>query len=316
MIEPRFTIAIPCYNGEGSIERALKSCLDQKTTSDFEVLVVDNASTDSTPKLLAGFYDRRLRVIRNEDKLCIFGNHNRCLFEAKGEYLIFCHSDDMLADLALERLDGELSRLGYPNKIVVWGYSLIKDYSGCLEAAGLTVGVPFAGMRAQLPFVYGGLTPSGTCYSSRTLKEAGGFIEVDHWLAPADTVVHIHLAISCFQFLMSPSLLFVRRSASTATDAIETADVIDAYSEAFQKLFCHYLTSKQQRDLIKLADSVQKKPAAFWLFLMGTREYRFIGIKKMVKLFFKAPANLFDPLLREFIIRLLKPKLVSVFPAD
>ena len=119
MNRPLYTIALPCYNDKGRIEKAVLSCLAQDTLLEFEVLVVDNASSDGTDEILDSISDNRLRVVRNKKTVSIFANHNRCLEEAKGKYVLFCHSDDTLLKSAIEIVNTELQHLKYPEQIVL-----------------------------------------------------------------------------------------------------------------------------------------------------------------------------------------------------
>jgi glycosyltransferase involved in cell wall biosynthesis len=90
------TIAIPVFNSERFIANALKSALDQHVP-DMEILVVDNCSQDRSWEILQTFSDARLRLIRNDHNLGLFGNLNRCLGLAGGKYLRFLCADDELS---------------------------------------------------------------------------------------------------------------------------------------------------------------------------------------------------------------------------
>jgi len=57
---------------------------------------VDNASTDSTNKVIARYNDERLRYVKNEKNLGLFGNFNRCIELAGGKYIHILHSDDCI----------------------------------------------------------------------------------------------------------------------------------------------------------------------------------------------------------------------------
>ena len=91
----RVSVCIPVYNMERCIERAIRSALGQDYP-DFEVIVADNRSTDRTYERASSIKDPRLKVFRNDKNLGAYGNHNRCLELAKGEWVKFLHGDDEL----------------------------------------------------------------------------------------------------------------------------------------------------------------------------------------------------------------------------
>jgi GT2 family glycosyltransferase len=93
--EPLVSICIPTYNRAGMIGKAIESALGQ-TYRNIEVIVVDNASTDNTADIVAGYSDERLRYVKNERNLGLFGNFNRCIELASGKYLHILHSDDYI----------------------------------------------------------------------------------------------------------------------------------------------------------------------------------------------------------------------------
>ena len=92
---PIVSICIPTYNRAGMVGDAIRSALAQ-TCRNIEVLVVDNASTDTTASVVSSFSDPRLRYVRNDRNLGLFGNFNRCIELAQGKYLHILHSDDMI----------------------------------------------------------------------------------------------------------------------------------------------------------------------------------------------------------------------------
>ena len=98
---PQITVAIPVYNGEGYVHLAIQSVLDQ-TYSDFELLIVDNCSTDGTLEVVKAFSDPRIRLHVNSSNLGMVGNWNRSVELATGEYIKFLSHDDLLDTTCLE----------------------------------------------------------------------------------------------------------------------------------------------------------------------------------------------------------------------
>jgi glycosyltransferase involved in cell wall biosynthesis len=90
---PLFTIAIPTYNRADLMESCVTSALAQ-TYHDIEVLVSDNASTDDTVSRLKAFGDERLRVLTSDENIGATGNFNKCVREARGEYLVLAADDN------------------------------------------------------------------------------------------------------------------------------------------------------------------------------------------------------------------------------
>ncbi|MCS6926809.1 MAG: glycosyltransferase, partial [Candidatus Binatia bacterium] len=67
---PRVSVCLPTYNGERFVAEAIASILAQNFT-DFELLVVDDGSTDATREIVRAFPDPRLRLYQNEQRLGI-----------------------------------------------------------------------------------------------------------------------------------------------------------------------------------------------------------------------------------------------------
>lgn len=99
---PAISVCIPTYNGGEPLRAAIQSVLAQ-TWRDFELVVIDDGSTDATPAIVAGFEDPRVRYLRNPRNLGPQGNWNRCLAEARGRYFKLLPHDDVLHPECLER---------------------------------------------------------------------------------------------------------------------------------------------------------------------------------------------------------------------
>ncbi len=90
----KISVIIPIFNGEKYLEEAIESVLKQ-TFKDFELVVIDDGSTDRTSELLSNIKDKRMRVIRNSKNLGVAKSLNIGLKEAGGEYIARADADDV-----------------------------------------------------------------------------------------------------------------------------------------------------------------------------------------------------------------------------
>ena len=104
---PKVSIAIPLYNCESHIRETIESVLAQ-TFRDFELIVLDDQSTDRSPQIVQSFTDPRIRYELNPERLGFFGNWNRCLEAMTGTYCKLLPHDDTLEPSCLEKQVGIL----------------------------------------------------------------------------------------------------------------------------------------------------------------------------------------------------------------
>ena len=102
---PKVSILIPVYNRKDYIADCIQSALDQ-TISDFEIVIVDNASDDGTWSICQQFAenDSRIRIFRNEHNIGPVRNWIRCAQEARGELSKMLFSDDSLEPDCVRRM--------------------------------------------------------------------------------------------------------------------------------------------------------------------------------------------------------------------
>ncbi len=273
MTNPLITIAIPVYNNEKTIHKTIDSCLNQDTNIDYEILVVDDASDDGIPEILSLYTDPKIRIKTLTTRVPLIANHNVCLDNSKGDYVLFCHADDALEPHAIETLAKKLKQRDYPKKYLLWGHSLFRDYYLQLKKAGFNTNELIAGEYASLLPMHGGLTPSGSCYSRESLVELGGFMHVDIMLAPSDITTMLHLAINGFRFEMIDEMIFIRKGASTMTSDTKTEEFLEAYDNAYLNFI--KLTPKEEVDnLIRVSTRHRDKPFYFYYSLAQDSRYK------------------------------------------
>lgn len=100
----KFSLMMTVYNLDGLVKRAVNSILKQ-TFDDFELLVLDDGSSDDTWKVLNSIVDSRLRLFREEENKGISFGRNRLMEEAVGEWFYFVDGDDYVSPNFLEEIN-------------------------------------------------------------------------------------------------------------------------------------------------------------------------------------------------------------------
>lgn len=101
--DPKVSVIIPTYNrAHLLLPRAVKSVLNQ-TFTDFELIIVDDASTDNTKEVVESFNDSQIRYMRHEQNKGGGAARNTGIEKARGEFIAFLDSDDEWMKEKLER---------------------------------------------------------------------------------------------------------------------------------------------------------------------------------------------------------------------
>ena len=176
---PRISVVIPTHNRVAIVQRALQSVAAQ-TFDDYEIIVVDDASSDATPTFLESVRSPRCRIIRNDKNLGVSATRNRGIAAATGELITFLDDDDELRPHALEALHEQFRSI--PGLTFLWGGRLIHE----MDAAGREIGtreddwsqIPTTvSGYSFLPWVLEIATNSAFTIRRTTLQSLGGFDE-------------------------------------------------------------------------------------------------------------------------------------------
>jgi len=130
---PKISIGLPVYNSEKFMRKRINNLLEQ-TFSDFELIISDNCSSDSTFDICKEFAekDSRIHCISQKCNMGAVWNFNFVLNEAKGKYFVWVAADDLLLPTFLEKniniLDSKKNVVCSSSKIMMFG-----DFSNYLK---------------------------------------------------------------------------------------------------------------------------------------------------------------------------------------
>lgn len=121
-----FSIIIPVFNSEYTIKNCIKSILNQRF-KDFEIIFIDNQSTDQTLPIINEFSNPRFKLISEKDR-GVYDAMNKGLKLAKGDWIYFMGGDDLLYDeIVLESISKEIQSTRFP---VIYGSVKINGDTG------------------------------------------------------------------------------------------------------------------------------------------------------------------------------------------
>ena len=108
---PKISVVMPVYNAEAYLKDAIESILNQ-TLNDFEFIIIDDASTDNSFKIIEDFSkkDDRIVILRNENNLGIAETRTKGTKYAKGKYIAIADADDISTSKRFEKEYNYLER--------------------------------------------------------------------------------------------------------------------------------------------------------------------------------------------------------------
>lgn len=112
MVDGLVSVIMPSWNTGKFIAESIQSVIDQ-TYENWELIIVDDCSTDNTDEVVAKFTDKRIRYFKNEKNSGAALSRNRALREARGEWIAFLDSDDLWNPDKLEHQINFMNKHGY-----------------------------------------------------------------------------------------------------------------------------------------------------------------------------------------------------------
>jgi len=209
---PLVSILIPTFNSAQYLSAALDSALAQ-TYQNIEIVVHNDASTDNTQSLLANYKDKRLRIIHTRKNHGMIGGWNYIVKYAKGEYIKFLASDDLLAPNCVKVLV-HAAQLNPHSMIITCRRNFINESGKTLKTLGFSNHSTIASGTAHARKILTTLRenkigePSAVLYPRKLIKTVGEFdpafsqfADFEYWirlLAYGD-IVYVHQTLCSFR---------------------------------------------------------------------------------------------------------------------
>lgn len=120
------SVIIPAYNAQNTIAESIDSVLSQ-SFDDFELIVIDDCSSDKTKVIIHSYTDNRIRYIQNEKNLGVAETRNRGVEQANGEWIAFLDADDVWKP---DKLSRQLAFAEETNAEITYTASAFMDSDG------------------------------------------------------------------------------------------------------------------------------------------------------------------------------------------
>ena len=282
--QPRWSICVPTYRRANSIAAALQSAIQQRgeriDPRSVEIVVAENASDDHTEQVIEELNAPQVRLLKYQNLASMYANHNRAIGQARGRWVLFLHSDDVLPPGYLQHLD---RRIEADRSVDLLTELSLADFPIDLEEL---TGDGEADRRIPrmiaAVLLAGGGPPSGSAYR-RDAFETGGEFDDDHLFADATLLIRWILAghrIEHFRF--DPPVYSVKADSTTASVSFMKNYWRDSHIK-FDMAFDGNRGAEVQRACRDLFVSLPPNQQPFVLYgciLAGRRRFAFNLLRK------------------------------------
>lgn len=198
---PAVSVIMSVYNGEKFLRTAIDSVLAQ-TFRDWELIVVDDASTDSTPEILSEYRDPRIQVLRNETNRKQAVCSNRGIAAASGRYIARLDADDVALP---DRLAEQVAYLETHPDVI-----LVASAAYFIDETGSRIGLQSGGLDdCALKFRFAVLNPlihSTVVFRAEAARQANGYDEDPQYWVAEDLEFLLRIAFRGKAYVLSQPL--------------------------------------------------------------------------------------------------------------
>lgn len=186
-ISPKVSITIPTYRRPELLKEAVESAINQVGYDDYEIIIVDNDATgeftEQIIEMLKSFASDKVVYYRNQENIGMFGNWNRCIELATGEWMTILSDDDIIFPVYLSELVNELEKDDTLDRVECRFHNFTDnmDMEKPLKyTIKYLISKIFLGRKSQVSsdmYLYGNFTSAHSqLYKRRNAYEIGGFV--------------------------------------------------------------------------------------------------------------------------------------------
>lgn len=259
---PLVSILIPTFNRETYLGDAINSALNQ-TYPNIEIIVHDDASTDKTSQLLSLYHDPRLRIIQTANNHGMIGGWNYIVKQARGKYIKFLASDDLLVPTCVEEL--VTSARAHPHAaLITCQRNFINEEGRIFKTLGFAHKNTIVNGREHAHWILTTLRqnligePTAVLYPTKLVKYAGEydpqfsqFADFEYWirLLQFGDLVYLHRPLCSFRLHAGNNTSAAIRDGRFIT---ETFALINKYYKVTNLLKIYSLTPSDLKHVTKI----------------------------------------------------------------
>lgn len=133
-VKPYFSVIIPLYNKENYIQNSLNSIINQ-TFTDYEVLIINDASTDESAEKLQPYLNENIKLIHHDTNKGLSATRNTGILNARADYITYLDADDIWEPTFLETIyrltqNFKEARIFATNYQEIYGNKILKPHNG------------------------------------------------------------------------------------------------------------------------------------------------------------------------------------------
>jgi glycosyltransferase involved in cell wall biosynthesis len=252
---PKITVLMPVYNGLAYLRQAIESVLDQ-TLTDFEFLIIDDASTDESAACIQSYRDPRIRLVCNAQNLGQARSLNKGLELAHGAYIARLDQDDACLPERLLKQAAFLDQRPDVAVMCTWEYTIdshghkVRAWRGQLKDYGEFLGTLLVG---KCPIWH----PS-IMFRRRIVLDLGGY---DPAYTPADDFdLWTRFAMARYNAAVVPEFLVLQRVHDERQSVKQLAVQLANWQRSHDKLIKTFCNSRQA----ELVAPLLRMEATFW----------------------------------------------------
>jgi len=244
-MKPIVTVLMTVYNGKNYLNEAIESVLCQ-TLTNFEFLIVDDASTDNSIELINSYNDSRIKLLKNINNIGQTASLNKGLEMAQGKYIARFDQDDVCLPKRLEE------QVAFFKKNPSISIVCSREYS--IDKEGKRIGVwkrDLNNYGAFLGYIILGLNPVWTPSAmvvKNVLLQLGGF-DVTYGPA-ADFEFWSRVALKRHNAKFVPIFHLLRRIHDQSQSNLMTDEMLQATKRALSNVITYFLDKDDNRDLL------------------------------------------------------------------
>lgn len=244
---PRFSVVIPVYNKANYIAKTIESVCAQ-TFDDFELVIVNDCSTDNSIEIAKGFSDTRIKILEHEKNKGLSGSRNTGINNTSAQYIAFLDADDLWKPEFLERLDFLIKEYSQAS-LFASNYEIsLKNGKQISHSFDITNGQEhaiisnfFESNLTQTTYI-----PSGLCVDRKVFETIGLYNEVVTYSEDVDFNIRAHAEFK-MAYYNKPLVVYTLESENQITQNSIKGKIVPDY-DYYEGLF------KERKDIKKYID--------------------------------------------------------------